>query len=82
MQVLPVENEEVPHIAPQGRSIVVFLTPYRFEELRFFRCVACGKALFKYQHEVGMVIDSPDCPDDNSIQLKCQRCGLLYRVMW
>lgn len=82
MNILPVGEHERPASRSDNRSVVVFLTPYRMDKLNFFRCVGCGKALFKYEYQLGMIADLPDYPGGNSVQIKCQRCGMMYRVVW
>ena len=65
------------------RYITVFLIPYKTGDKRNFRCVNCGKIVFQYESEVGLIIDSSETPRGKApIDAMCHRCKLIYRILW
>lgn len=67
----------------EGECITVFFTPLKTGEKRNFRCLNCGKLLFQYESEIGLIIDSAEVPENKGpIDSRCPRCHLIYRLLW
>jgi phage FluMu protein Com len=66
-----------------GSYVTVFLTPFKTGVMKNFRCVNCGKLLFEYESTVGLIVDSGDSPKDKApINRRCNRCKLMYLILW
>ena len=67
----------------EGECVTVFFTPIKTGEIRNFRCFNCGRLLFQYESEIGLVVDSADSPKEKGpIHYQCPRCKLMIRALW
>lgn len=69
------ENDSlIPEQSKQERSYVVFLTNF-IGIKRNFRCVNCGKLLFKYDNELQAIHDRGEKPLRPGTEHFCTRCN-------
>ncbi len=70
-------------VVREGESITVFFSPFKTGDVRNFRCINCGKLMFKYECGIALIVDSADSPKEKGpINNQCSRCKLMYRLMW
>ncbi len=64
-----------------GRIISVFLSKTIIGKHNF-RCVECGKILFQYTKEIGLIFDGAAIPEEKAeIDVMCHRCKVIYRAL-
>ena len=67
----------------EGRRITVFLTSMPSGGKRNFRCPNCGKIVFQYESEIGLIIDESEVPPMSApVDAMCHRCKLMIRILW
>ena len=77
------DTENLIPVHTQGeRYVTFFLTPFPTGEKRNFRCVSCGKLLCQYESEILAGVDGGDKPTNKaSLEVLCQRCRVIYRLI-
>ena len=67
----------------EGRKITVFLTPMPSGGKRNFRCPNCGKIVFQYESDIGLIVDSSEVPNQSApVDAMCHRCHLMVKIIW
>ena len=68
-------------IENDGKIVSVFLERGS-NELRNFRCLTCGKLVFKYTGNPEFIFDGAIFPKNKStIDVYCHRCKVVYRII-
>ncbi|KKK47306.1 hypothetical protein LCGC14_3156540 [marine sediment metagenome] len=78
--ILEADTNLVPERAIEtGRIVTLFLREGK--EKRNFRCLNCGKLIFKYTGELDQVFDGAiKNTEEPTIDTICSRCKIIYRV--
>ena len=75
IDLVPIRAENI------DRIISVFLSKAIIGKHNF-RCSECGKIVFQYTREVGLIFDGAAIPEEKAeIDVMCHRCKIIYRVM-
>lgn len=75
--LLPINNDGT------GSYITIFLTSQKTSFKKNFRCVNCGKLIFQYDSEIGLIVDSGEHPLSKALfETICHRCNTIYRILW
>ena len=72
------------NIDREGKYVVVFFnqTIAEREMLENFRCIYCGKLLFRYSSDVETIADISDTPKGKPyFEIWCDRCNVKYKVI-
>lgn len=69
------------HIDGRGSASTIFLSPKK-TTTQNFRCPNCGNLLFQYNADIPLITDENFPDEQANIQIICERCKKLYRLLW
>jgi len=79
------ENQVLEPVVRDGRNhfVCVFLSPVVSEEVQNLRCLSCGWVVAQYTNKQieAIVYGIAKPKEQNSVDIQCSRCKLLYRVI-